>query len=372
MKCINVKFLYLSMFVLAIFPLFSKEESQQPLRGKSCCSKLSHCSKKTQNIISNFSFDVLGDTAYTTTFEAELIQLINNTINRENVRFVVHVGDIQSSPTGLLVLPNALSTITEEGLTRARNILFSINKPLIYTPGDNDWADTVRPPINNPNPLGTLATIRRLFFTRTNVPFPFEVVAQPQEFPEFSEFVENRRWVLGNIVFVTVHTIGGDNGLASPSAEVRAESVRRIAANQAWLERAFTVAAQLQSRGIVIFTQAAIDFANPSPGFRPMINLISAKAKEIGNARQILFIYGDNHTFLVNKPLPGAPVTPPALVPIPLFKQQENFTAIQVPGFPVPGSTGATGRVRVTVNFNDPDLFNLYLSTRDQGSNGQR
>jgi hypothetical protein len=46
------------------------------------------------------------------------------------------------------------------------------------------------------------------------------------------------------------------------SQAVRDESARRVLANQAWLENAFKMAAKEGARGVVIFTQAAINFAD--------------------------------------------------------------------------------------------------------------
>jgi hypothetical protein len=326
----------------------------------------------------SFSFAALGDTAYTPEFERELIGLITDTLNHETIRFVVHVGDFQGEARNLAVFPDALIASTEAQLQRPRDILFSINKPFILTPGDNDWADTTRAPVNNADPIGTLNALRTLFYGTTNVKFPFDVVGQPEELPEFFEYVENRRWELAQsvhakrashasscrIVFATVHTIADDNGLAHPSQAVRDESARRILANQAWLERAFSVAAEKRARGVVIFTQAAINFASPSAGFKPMIDLLKAKAEEFDPSLQILLIYGDTHTFLVNKPFPGDLVIAPGGAI--RFRQRENFTAIQVPGSPIVANPAATGRIKIRVSFHDPDVFSLYLSTRNE------
>jgi hypothetical protein len=326
-----------------------------------------------------FSFAALGDTAYTAGFERELLELITGTLNQEQTRFVVHVGDFQADPRVAANFPDFLVATTAAQLQRPRDILFSINKPFILTPGDNDWSDTVSAPVNNPDPIGTLNAVRTLFYSTSNVAFPFNVVSQPDEFPEFFEYIENRRWEIARppraesarhvascqIVFATVHTISDDNGLTHPSQAVRDESARRILANQAWLERAFDVAAARRARGVVIFTQAAINFTNPSAGFKPMIDLLQAKAAAFDPALQILLIYGDSHAFVVNKPFRGDTIVAPTSG-VTRFRQRENVTAIQVPGFPFTFNTGATGRIRVTVNFDDPDLFSLYLSTRNE------
>jgi hypothetical protein len=329
-----------------------------------------HQSKKFQN----FSFDVLGDTGYTISLEQELKELIQDTINHDPVRFVMHIGDIQNDPRGLKQFPKSVIGINKDKLAPKRDLLFSINKPFFFTPGDNDWADTYVAPISNPDPLATLSDIRDLFYSKTNVNFTFKVVKQPEEFPNYSEFIENQRWIVNGIVFVTVHNIAGkeNNGLdAAYPKSVQDESRIRIAANQTWLKRAFEVVEETKARGLVIFSQAVVDWVNPSSGFVDMVNLIQSKAKQYGDAVQILYCFGDNHQFLVQKPIRGEPMFTADKTPI--YRQRENFTTLEVPGAPrvavgtADQVAGATGRVRLTVNFDDPDLFNMYLSTRNEG-----
>jgi hypothetical protein len=86
-----------------------------------------------------FSFAALGDTAYTSEFERELLELITDTLNQEQTRFVVHVGDFQADPRVAANFPDSLVATTAAHLQRPRDILFTLNKPFILTPGDNDW-----------------------------------------------------------------------------------------------------------------------------------------------------------------------------------------------------------------------------------------
>ena len=52
----------------------------------------------------SFAFAALGDTAYTPDAERELAELISGTLNHEDTRFVVHIGDFQA-----ILAPSSIS-----------------------------------------------------------------------------------------------------------------------------------------------------------------------------------------------------------------------------------------------------------------------
>lgn len=343
----------------------------------------------------NFFFDVMGDTAYQTTDTPKLINLINNVINREHPAFVVHVGDQQNDPAGTAAGTSETIALTEAQFIPKRDLLWTIRSPYIITPGDNDWSDTIKTPAGpvpgtppfppNPDPIGTLNAFRNVYYNQgTNVPFPFAVVVQAQEQPQFSEFVENRRWIYNNIVFVTIHTISGANGLVPPASPFPAAQQAiinetsglagfqgRINANLAWLTRAFDVADQMNARGVVIFTQAPsvqitngfYNFRTPPAGYDTMLGLIRTRTlAALPLGRQVLLAYGDGHFYMVSKPLPLAGTYPPTDTTVANLDLLPNFTAVEVPGASASFVTGAQGRVKVKVDFNDPGLFSFYSS----------
>ncbi|MBS0637765.1 MAG: hypothetical protein JSS12_09655, partial [Verrucomicrobia bacterium] len=223
-----------------------------------CCSLFSLEAKECKN----FSFDAIGDAIYQEEEVGAWDHIINNVINKEHPAFVVHVGDFQIDPRGL-DFPNPLPiALTESQILEKRDYWWQIKAPLIVTPGDNDWSDTIAdpsaPPPGSPPyppnryPLQTLNAFRDVWYQQgTNVKFPFHVVSQPHEFPEFEDYIENKRWIYNDVVFVTIHTIAGDNGL-DPADSIYPEARQaiideasgptgRIAANLAWLNRAFDV-----------------------------------------------------------------------------------------------------------------------------------
>ena len=348
-----------------------------------------------------FTFTAMGDTAYSQRDEINLSQLITNVINQEQSAFVVHVGDTQNDPKGTGATPNvttsAVIAITADQFLPKRNLLWTINRPFIITPGDNDWSDTIAtlaagglPPQNpmppNPNPIDTLEAFRTLYYRNgTNVPFPFTVSSQPEEQSQFAEFIENRRWIYKNLVFVTVHTVSGANGLSpdssgSPSARnsVIIESnatFGRINANLAWLNRAFDVADNIDARGVVIFTQSpaqpvvastgtlrgVYNFRDPGTGYADMMKLIRDRTI-LTPIRQVLLCYGDGHIFTVSKPLPQNGTYPPTQGSASNPDLLPNFSAVEVPGSSDFNRSGEQGRVKIIVDFSKPGLFDVYSS----------
>ncbi|MCE5294712.1 MAG: hypothetical protein LLF94_08895 [Chlamydiales bacterium] len=299
----------------------------------SLCERYKECSwKLTSNVArecKNFSFDAVGDAVYLEEEVDAWEDIIQNVINKEHPAFVVHVGDFQIDPRGLDLPATALPiALTENQIIEKRNFWWKIKAPLIVTPGDNDWSDTIAdptgpPPGNppyppNPDPIGTLNAFRNVWYEQgTNVKFPFKVVSQPDEFPEFYDYIENKRWCYHDIVFVTINTISGDNGL-DPADSIYPEARQaiideasgpngRIAANQAWLNKAFDVAQRKGARGLVIVTQAYPGFydGGVSPGFEDELTTIRNRTIDnIPNNLQVLFVYGDLHFFNVDKPFP--------------------------------------------------------------------
>jgi hypothetical protein len=353
-----------------------------------CCALLCTADAKE---CKNFTFDAVGDAVYQQEEIPAWKNIIHKVINKEHPAFVVHVGDFQIDPRGL-DFPNPLPIALDESqILEKRNFWWKVKVPFIATPGDNDWSDTIVDPTGptpgtqpfppNPDPISTLDAFREVWYNQgTNVKFPFKVVSQPDEYPQFSSYIENKRWCYNGVVFVTIHTISGDNGLdPAPSVYENARQAifdeasgptGRIAANQAWLNKAFDVAEKSHARGLVIFTQAYPGFydGGVTPGYEQELNTIRDRTIDnIPNNLQVLFVYGDLHFFNVDKPLPLLGTSPvydyAEYIPGQTFVP--NFTSVIVPGPSLGGFDGPSsgpGRVKIFVDHDLPGLFQIYSS----------
>ena len=77
-----------------------------------------------------FDFAVIGDTGYTKHAVSVVEKLFDTQLNKENLAFIVHVGDIGS-----------VQRCTQAGLNIVKNMFQSSKNPVVYTPGDNEWTD---------------------------------------------------------------------------------------------------------------------------------------------------------------------------------------------------------------------------------------
>jgi hypothetical protein len=257
-----------------------------------------------------FDFALIGDTPYIAgntpgAAYPEFDRLVE-AINRDHpLKWVLHAGDIKNG-----------STLCSDEMFLDRLARFSrIQKPLIYTPGDNEWTDCHR--INNGQyqPLERLARLRRLFFAAPGVTLgavPMQVESQATT-PGYEEFPENVRWTHNGVMFATLHIVGSNNALAPFQAGSRAirtaaddaEVARRNAANLAWLNATFDRAERDGAPGILIMIQAnpGLEFEQSVAdryGFEVFLSALENRAVAFG--KPVVLAHGDSHFFRVDKP----------------------------------------------------------------------
>ena len=233
--------------------------------------------------------------------------------------------------------------------------------PFILTPGDNDWTDCHLLKAQKVDPLERLTKVREMFFPegrslgRKTMP----IVSQGKD-QGFGKFRENLTWTIGGIVFATFHTVGSNDNFGR-TPEMDAEHAERMAANIAWIKKAFAAAKAANAPGLVLMTQANVNFEThwtPSlkgryvrsggaqapketkpTGYDKLVDVLADEMESYG--KPVAFIHGDTHLYRINKPL--------------LSKKTkrffQNFTRIEVFGDP------DTHWVRVTVDPANPGLF---------------
>lgn len=217
-------------------------------------------------------------------------------INRHRPAFTVHVGDTKAGA----------EPPTDAYYARVRDWLNTIDGPVIYTPGDNEWTDVNAPAAGRHDPLVWLAKVRTLYFPeeRSLGRAPIPLVTQRRD-PAFAKFVENARWTHGGVVFATVHVVGSNNNLQPNFPGAVEEFRERDAANAAWVRAAFAEARATSAPALALLFQAE-PFAphfNPRPdrasGFTLFLETVEAEARAF--AKPVLLLHADAHRHRIER-----------------------------------------------------------------------
>lgn len=292
------------------------------------------------------AFDValLGDMPYGTTNELRFERVIAD-INRQNVEFSIHIGDTKSGS----------QRCDDSHYIKTLNWFNSFEKPLLYSPGDNEWTDCVRVSNGAYNPVERLALIRRTYFPSNLTLGRRPVIVQRQsEDPKYSLYPENTILVKAPVVFATLHMPGSNNnleyrtrqGAPNPFYDDDKEYTARNAANIAWLRKVFQTARDSGSLGVMISTQANVFeyFLDPGTGSKQsgFVDFVAVLREETNKFKgEVVLVSGDTHFMRVDKPLtdlyPACLAATGDCVPFDAAvdargTQVLNFTRVEVPG----------------------------------------
>ena len=252
-------------------------------------------------VAQTFSFVALGDHPYGQAKQryAPYRALISS-INRLQPAFSIHVGDFK----------NGSSLCSDEEFAQQRKHFDLFESGVVYTPGDNEWTDCHRSNNGSYDPVERLGRLRQMFFQPdwSLGKSPLRVSSQSQVMPQFSRFVENQRWVMNNVLFVTLHIVGSNNNFEVRDPKAIAEFFDRDAANIAWIRSAFELAATQHYKAVVFAFQGDIfisrsmweDFPAWS-GFRNSVGeTLLPLARDWG--KPVLLIHGDGHQYHLDYP----------------------------------------------------------------------
>ena len=282
---------------------------------------------------------VFGDSPYgtspTDTAEFSSTPAFIASINADrDISLAMHVGDIHSGS----------QYCTEAYNHSVYKLWTGFQVPLVYTPGDNEWADCHKAKegggaYNNVtnvidykrdasgnlinymggDPVANLDLVRSIFFANPGYSLGAHklVLSQAQAFnrrhPTDAKYVENLMWSQSNVLFVTLNIPGGSNNDADPwygaptaSARQEQERIERTGADLRWLDAAFDLATADNAVAVVIQIQAdmwdldgkdAAHLAN----YRPFVDRIAARTARFG--KSVLLLNGDSHVYRSDNPL---------------------------------------------------------------------
>ena len=267
-----------------------------------------------------FGFVALGDMPYAPALISyPSYERLISRINAQTPVFSVHVGDFKSGNT----------LCSDEAFLEQLGFFGRFEGALVYTPGDNDWTDCHRVLAGRFDPRERLTRLRGLFFPgpRSLGQTPIALERQADQVPQFSKFVENARFSHQNVLFLTVHIVGSNNGLDEGGPAALAEFSGRDEAAVDWLKDGFAKADQERAKAMVIFFHADPVNRKKAP-FDPEFK--SGYARVIGRTlvplaagrnRPVLVVHGDSHEFKVDRPFQNA-----------ANQQLANLTRLVVPG----------------------------------------
>ena len=285
-----------------------------------------------------FTFVALGDMPYFLPADYARFENVIHEINQQNQVFNVFVGDIKASSV----------PCSQEVYDKMLNYFTQFKKPLIYTPGDNEWTDCGKKEAGGFVPEERLDVLRTTFYKDKSNSFGMEkmpLLSQGSN-PNFAKFIENTRWEIQNIAFATVHIVGTNNNFTPESKSNNYEFFERDKADLAWLEETFQNAKTKNLAGIVIFEHADMYNEDKDAGDANAFKHFLKKLKEltIDFKKSVLLVNGDSHVFLVDKPMFSNTKDK---------KCVDNFTRLQVPG------ESNMHAVKVTVNPDSKSLFQI-------------
>jgi hypothetical protein len=256
-------------------------------------------------VAAEFTFAAFGDTPYSADEEERFPALVAE-MNRENLAFVVHVGDIKSART----------RCSDEVFLQRREWFDLFHHPFVLAPGDNEWTDCRRFAAGRYDPIERLRKLRELFFSGSESLGQRRIALARQS----SGYPEHARWRHGNVLFATLNVPGGANNARHDPAEFRARSAAVIE----WLRASFRIARDSKLPAIAIVMHAN-PWASPTGryfGYRELLAALDGEVRAFPGA--VLLVHGDTHRHRVDKPaIHPDGGTPPA-----------NFTRVEVFGYP--------------------------------------
>jgi len=284
-----------------------------------------------------FTFIAFGDMPYRDE-DIEKVDRLIDAINKLKPAFTIHVGDIKSGA----------APCTDADLARAIDQINTIEGPVVYTMGDNEWTDCHREIRGQKfNPRERLAKLRDLAFAtpgRTLGRTPMPVESQAKLSPKHAKFVENQRFTKNRVVFIVAHVVGSNNGFEPQDPQAAVEYFERNAATVAWIADGFRVARETDARAVVVVFHANVyELRQAYPamprasGFLDTVNAVARGARAFG--RPVLVVHGDHHVLELES------FKDASMRPVP------NTFRLQVPG------DSLVHAVRILVDPDAPGVF---------------
>ncbi|MEO7273291.1 MAG: hypothetical protein ABI211_14940 [Vicinamibacterales bacterium] len=287
-------------------------------------------------------------------------------MNAQELEFTVHDGDLKggNSTPGSQTPTTCSNALYQQGLT----YLNALDAPAMFTPGDNDWTDCDRPSNGGYSSLERLDYERALYF---NTRFSFGRHRLRQEVQTaiaclgvngLVPCVENRRWTVKGVTYVTLNVQGSCNNLCDTAPNATEWEIRN-GANIAWLRESFDEARTRGSVAVMIITQGNPGW-DQADGTRTYLRdprslaqtdgqpdgyqhyLRALREEVVAFRKPVAYVHGDSHYFRVDKPLLDE-----------LGRRLENFTRVETFGNNAQNGNNDANWLKVLVEPRSREVF---------------
>ncbi|MES2889376.1 MAG: hypothetical protein V4739_15385, partial [Pseudomonadota bacterium] len=275
-----------------------------------------------------------GDLPYSAVQIATGVPDLIADMNAHGLKFTVHDGDLKQGS----------GSLCDDNLYYQSQAFFNqLRAPAMFTPGDNDWTDCDRPSNGGFSSRERLDRERQIFFSTT-----YSMGQRPMRQQVQTEAlclgvnglvpcVENRRWTVGGVTYVTLNVPGSCNNLCDTAPDP-AEFAARNAANIKWMKESFAVASARRSAAVMIIAQAnpgwdasdatrapvrdpatLAEVVAATDGYKDY--LLALRDQVTTFRKPVAYVHGDSHYFRVDKPFLSA-----------TGQRLENFTRVETFG----------------------------------------
>jgi len=270
----------------------------------------------------SYTIGLFGDMPYNALGRSQYPNLLAD-INASHVEFSIFDGDLKAGGDG---------PCSNDLYTTAINNFNTLDRPLIWVPGDNDWTDcwgrygASQMPFFDP--IDRL-NLERMLFTSTDWSLGRKKLRLTRESAEggaYALYSENVRWTLGPVVYLGLNVQGSNDNYPYPDTDLeggptvpvrsaaeiqrqRDEQAARRAANFHWLDEGFAYARHVGAKGILIDWQADPNFNNEEhqtnphewDAYPPYVDKLQKLTEAFDG--EVALVHGDSHYFKIDKPL---------------------------------------------------------------------
>ncbi len=212
-------------------------------------------------------------------------------INSQNPSLIIHTGDLFADKNQCT---NSIYNIHLK-------LINTLNAPVLYTPGDNEWVDCVNEAKSDNYSIDRLSYLRKLFFLKKKTLGKNKIDIENQG---ARNYPENARLMIEDVAFITTHNVSSHNNFDPQSKENTLEYFDRNAANIDWIIESFKKYKKANAFVIAyhanIFKRKSLPVKREFKNFSETIKKLSNKYK-----KPVLILFGDSHKFQAFKPEPN-------------------------------------------------------------------